>query len=81
MSVNDTSKIVIDDSRMMLQIVTSLGENSRGVIYNCKMFIVLAPGHVFMSILLQILQPIKNLRPCSEKWLLILKKFKKFSML
>jgi hypothetical protein len=40
MSVNDASRIVIDDSRVMLQIVASLTDNSRGIIYYCYMFIV-----------------------------------------
>jgi hypothetical protein len=34
MSVNDAFRIVIDDPRVMLQIVTSLIDDSRGVIYN-----------------------------------------------
>jgi hypothetical protein len=42
MSVNDTSRIIIDDSRVMLQIVASLTDDSRGVIYNHNMFLVLA---------------------------------------
>ncbi len=44
MSVNDASRITIDDSRLMLQIVTSLTDNSRCVIYNHNVFIVLATG-------------------------------------
>ena len=40
MSVNDASRIVIDDSRVMLQIVASLTEDSRGIKYNSNMFIV-----------------------------------------
>jgi hypothetical protein len=42
MNVNDASRIVIDDSRMMLQIVASLTDNSRGIIYNGNMLIVQA---------------------------------------
>jgi hypothetical protein len=42
MTVNDASKIVIDNSRVMLQIVASLTDDSRGVIYNCNMFKVQA---------------------------------------
>ncbi len=38
--INDASRSVNDDSRMMLQIVASLTEDSRGVIYSCNMFIV-----------------------------------------
>ncbi len=44
MSVNDASNIVIDDSRVTLQIVASLTDNSRGVIYYCNVFIVQATG-------------------------------------
>ncbi len=43
MSVNDASGIVIDVSRVMLQIVGSLTDDSRGVIYDCNMFIIQAP--------------------------------------
>jgi hypothetical protein len=42
MSLNDASRIVIDDSRVMLQIVAPLTDNSRGVIYDCNMFIIQA---------------------------------------
>ncbi len=42
MSVKDASKIVIDDSRVMLQIVMSLTNGSMGVIYDCNMFLVQA---------------------------------------
>jgi hypothetical protein len=34
MSVNDACRIIIDDSKVMLHIVASLTDNSRGVIYN-----------------------------------------------
>ncbi len=44
MSENDASRIVIDDSRVTLQIVASLSDNSRGIIYDCIMFTVLATG-------------------------------------
>ncbi len=44
MSVNDDFMIVIDSSRVTLQIVASLTDNSRGVIYNCEMFIAHATG-------------------------------------
>ncbi len=47
MSVNDTSSTAIDDSRVTLQIVASLSEDSRGVIYNCNMFIVQATDLIF----------------------------------
>ncbi len=42
MSENDASGIVIDDSRVMLQIVVSLTDDSRGIIYNKNMVIVQA---------------------------------------
>ncbi len=42
MSVNDASRIIIDDSRVMLQIVLSLADDSRDVIYDHNMFIVQA---------------------------------------
>ena len=41
---NDTSTIIIIDSRVTLQIVASLTDDSRHVIYDCDMFIVQAPG-------------------------------------
>ncbi len=40
MSVNDASMIIIDNSRVTLQIVASLIDDSRGIIYNCNMFII-----------------------------------------
>jgi hypothetical protein len=40
MIVNDASRIIIYDSRVMLQIVASLSGDSRGVIYDHNMFIV-----------------------------------------
>jgi hypothetical protein len=42
MSVSDASRIIIEDSRVILQIMASLTSNSRGIIYNCNMFIELA---------------------------------------
>ncbi len=42
MSIDDASRIVIDNSRVMLLIVGSLTNNSRGVIYNRNMFKVQA---------------------------------------
>ncbi len=36
MSVNDSSRIVIDNSRVMLQIVAPLADDSKGIIYDCK---------------------------------------------
>ncbi len=40
MSVNDASRIIIDESRVMIQIVASLTDSSRGIIYDCNQFIV-----------------------------------------
>ncbi len=40
--VNDASRIIIDNSIMMLQIVASLSGDSRSIIYNHKMFKVQA---------------------------------------
>jgi len=34
MSINDASRIIIDDSRVMHQIVASLTDDSRGIIYD-----------------------------------------------
>ncbi len=39
MSLNDTSTIVIDNSTVSLQIVASLSDNSRGIFYDCNVFI------------------------------------------
>jgi hypothetical protein len=40
MSVNHNCRIIIDGSRVMLQIVASLNDDSRGVIYNYDVFII-----------------------------------------
>ncbi len=48
MSENDASRILMDNSRVMFQIVASLTDDSRGVIYNVNMFIVQATGLNFM---------------------------------
>ncbi len=40
MSVKDTSRVIIDDSRVILNMVASLTDNSKGVIYDSYMFIV-----------------------------------------
>jgi hypothetical protein len=48
MIVNDASRIIIDDSRVMLQIVASLTDNSWSVINNHNMFMVLAKGLMFV---------------------------------
>ncbi len=42
MSVNDAIRFVTDDCRKTPQIVASLTDNSRGVIYDRNMFIVQA---------------------------------------
>ncbi len=47
MSVKDTSRIVIYNSREMLQIVGPLTDDFRDIIYNGNMFIVQAGGRVF----------------------------------
>jgi hypothetical protein len=44
MSENDAYSIIIDDSRVMLQIVASLTDDSRGIIY-ANMFIVKTREH------------------------------------
>jgi hypothetical protein len=41
MSVNDATRIIIDDSRVALQIVASLIDNTGGVFYDHNVFIVL----------------------------------------
>jgi hypothetical protein len=43
MSEFDASRIIIYYSRVMLQIVASLTDNSSGIIYDCNMFIVQTP--------------------------------------
>ncbi len=45
MSVNHASRIVIDDSRVTLQIVASHTDNSWSVIYDRNMFIVQATAY------------------------------------
>ncbi len=42
MSVNDVSRIIIDASRVALQILASLTNDCRGIIYDCNLFIVQA---------------------------------------
>jgi hypothetical protein len=44
MNVNDTIRIVIGYTRVMLQAVASLTDGSRGIIYDHNMFIVQATG-------------------------------------
>jgi hypothetical protein len=50
MSVNDASRVIIDNSRVMFQIVASLTDGSRGIIYNCNMFIVQATATYFVNV-------------------------------
>ncbi len=42
MSVKDAFRIVTDDSRVMLQMLASLPDDSRSIIYDRNMFIVQA---------------------------------------
>jgi hypothetical protein len=44
MSVNDALRIVIDNSGVTLEIVASLADDFRGLIWDCNMFIVQATG-------------------------------------
>ncbi len=59
MGVNDASRIKIDDSRVMLQIVSSLTANSRGVIYGLDMFVVQNTGCEVVITTLQFFRPNK----------------------
>jgi hypothetical protein len=43
MNVNDASSIIIDNLGVMLKVVASLTDDSRGVNYNCNMFMARAP--------------------------------------
>ncbi len=40
MSVNDASRIIIDNSKVMFKIVASLTDDCRGIIYDHNMFII-----------------------------------------
>ncbi len=51
MSVNDASRILMDNSTVIIHIVASLTVDSRGVIYNCNMFIVQATEWLGKSVL------------------------------
>ncbi len=42
MSVNDASRIIIGDSRVMFKIVASHADDSRGIFYDYNMLIVQA---------------------------------------
>ncbi len=50
MSVNDASRIVIDNSRVTLQIVPSLTDDSKGIIYNDNMSTVHKTGRKYENI-------------------------------
>ncbi len=50
MSVNDASRVIIDNSRVMFQIVASFTDGSRGIIYNCNMFIAEATATYFVNV-------------------------------
>jgi hypothetical protein len=47
--LNDCCSIIFDDSRVTLQIVASLTDNLRDIIYNHIMHIVQATGKTFFS--------------------------------
>jgi len=49
MSENDTSRIIIDDTRVTLQIVVSLINNYRCIIYNHNVFIGMATGVIVIK--------------------------------
>ncbi len=46
MSVIDASRILSDDSTVMLHSVMSIADDSRGIIYDRNMFIVEATGFI-----------------------------------
>ncbi len=48
MSEIDTSRTLIDDSKVTLQIVVTLPDESRGIIYNHNMFIVQSTNLIFI---------------------------------
>ncbi len=52
MSVNDASRIIIDDTRVTLQILASLTDDSRVIIYDYNMLIVQATSIVWLKMLL-----------------------------
>ncbi len=62
MSKNDASRITIDNSRVTLQIVASLTDNSRGIIYDGDMFIVQATWSIVecSTTVLQTLANVEN---------------------
>jgi hypothetical protein len=54
MSVNDASQIISDASRVMLQTVASLTDDSRGIIYNHSVVIVQATSGLYYKIIMTI---------------------------
>jgi hypothetical protein len=46
MSVNNTPRVITEDSRVTLKILASLTDDSRGVNYDCNMFIDHATGSI-----------------------------------
>ncbi len=54
MIVNDASRIIIDDSRVPLQIMASLTDNSRGIIFDRNMFKVQATEIKTMYLLIRL---------------------------
>ena len=51
MSLNDASRIVIDISGELLQIVGPLTDDFRGIIYNCNVFIIQTQAGVSTMVL------------------------------
>jgi hypothetical protein len=62
MSLNDASRIVNDGSKMMLQIVVSLTDDYKPVIYNHNMIIVQATGATFTTLNFYHNQPMRPQR-------------------
>jgi hypothetical protein len=62
MNENDASRIVIDTSRVMIKIVASLTDNSRGIIYYRNMFIVQATESSDFYLYSQMLDEAENVR-------------------
>ncbi len=58
--INDTSRIIIDDSTVMLQIVASLTDNSGGFINDCNMFIVESTVHCLLRRIVSYDRPKKS---------------------
>jgi hypothetical protein len=69
MSVIDASRIIIDDFIVTLQIVASLTDNSRGIIYNCNRFIVEAEDNGNGNYLELIIERSSNIGILKGKWI------------